>query len=344
MVLALPGCGGGGAGATRSSAHGVVASVGRVQISSSTLAHWMKVMAPHHLVPDPPRYGECVAHDRARARQGARARLREECRTRYQALERRALRFLITSQWVIGEAADEGMGTFGAQAHRLLAEQQSASSRSAAELAASLKASSQNVAGAELELQAELAAEKLRQRHTAARVADADIAAYYRRHAASFHVAEERSFYIADFLPSEAAARRVIREVRRGKSIASFALHESLSRSGWSWSTLGPKRPLYEAIFAAKPHVLAGPVRVKRFYFVVEILSVVPAHVESLSQARAAIDAKLSGERQRRALASFTASMSRKWVAQTDCRAGYVVQKCRQYAGPQEPEEPLTIG
>src|SRR5690242_15615781 len=102
MVLTgLAGCGG--------SAHdGVIVRVGKGAITEGELSRWIATMAPEHVAPDPPRYAACIAHQEAVSPQSVKAELKEECQRQYQALRQQALDFLISSQWLIGEAASSG--------------------------------------------------------------------------------------------------------------------------------------------------------------------------------------------------------------------------------------------
>jgi PPIC-type PPIASE domain len=335
----LAGCGGNGVKTARRN-DPVVAHVGDATISISALTHWMKVLAPQHVVPDEPGFHVCIAHGRTLAPQSTPGQSKEACRRRYEALVRQALEFLISSQWLVQEADAEGIGV----TQRETQEQLSARKRtflSEREFAASLRAISQTPADVVLEIRSELASGKLRRRHGEATVSPADVAAYYRRHLKRFHIAERRYFYLVEFLKSAAAARRVIGEVKHGASMANLGLREGLHRT--SPSIQGIKRPLYEAIFAARPHELIGPVRIRRTYFVVEITKIAPARQQTLAQARDTIERKLIAERKRRALAAFIRSWRTQWAAKTDCSPGYVVQKCRQYTGPKTAEDPLAL-
>jgi hypothetical protein len=67
----------------------------------------MSAMATEHVVPDPPRYTACIARKEANWPQFSKAGLREECRQEYWSLKQRALEYLIASEQLLGEAAEE---------------------------------------------------------------------------------------------------------------------------------------------------------------------------------------------------------------------------------------------
>jgi foldase protein PrsA len=335
-ACALVACGGSGA------RERVVARVGHSAITAAAFTHWMQAMAPQHVAPDPPHYAACIARQKALEPQSTEAALLETCRQQYQTLKQQVLGFLISSRWLIGEAADQGIGTSEPEVKRRLAEKQRSLAASDAEFKQSLNAIDHTIADLELEIRVEVASQKIRQKLIGEepKVTPGEVAAYYRRNIQRFHVPERRYFDIAENFHSAALARKQMREVAAGKYLES--LHESLPRKPFT-DYNGEKRTIYEAIFKARPRVVTGPIRLNRLYFLIRVTRVAPAYVQPLAQVQGAIGKKLSAARQRRTLAAFIAAWRRKWIARTDCDAGYVVQKCRQYAASKTPEEPLAL-
>jgi parvulin-like peptidyl-prolyl isomerase len=317
----------------------VVSRVGDIAITKPTFAHWMTVLAPQHVVPDPPRYAACIARQQAFAPQATGGGLKERCRQRYQALRQRVLDFLISSRWLIDEAADQGMTVSQQDVNQRLAAKRE-SFASAAEFQESLKAIAHTIADVKLEIQAELATERIRRRLSQgeARVTRSEIVDYYQRHIGSYHLPERRYFDIGENFPSAAVARSKMSDVRAGRE----SLHESLPRKSFT-DYEGEKRIIYEAIFKAKPHVVSAPIRLNNLYFLIDVTRITPPYVQSLAQVQRTIGDRLSSERARRTLAAFIAAWRSRWIARTDCDVGYVVQKCRQYSGPKAPEDPLHL-
>jgi hypothetical protein len=308
VPMALTAC---GIGTSRSSP--IVARVGGAPIAQATLTHWMRAMAPRHVVPDAPD----------------------------EALRVRALDFLISSQWLIGEAAAQGVRVTKAQVAQRLAEKERSFPGGRHEFEEFLHAVAHTVADQELEMQAELASEAIRRRLAAQepKITPAEVARYYRQHLlTNFFVPEERHFYIVENIPSAAAARTLMAEVKGGRSLANLSLKESYPRRSYS-AYQGEKRTIIEAIFKATPHVLTGPIRLGTLYFLIEVTRVTNPYTQSFAQVRGAISSQLAAEQQQRTLAAFIASWHSRWKARTDCHAGYVVQRCRQYAGSEAMEE-----
>ena len=115
----------GGSGAIPGDA---VVQVGSQPITNATFTHWLGVAASasaqtatgtagsEPVVPDPPSYSKCVAHLQAAASKPAKgkppptvAQSTAKCEQQYTALKQQVLGFLISSDWVIGEASDQGI-------------------------------------------------------------------------------------------------------------------------------------------------------------------------------------------------------------------------------------------
>jgi hypothetical protein len=308
VAVGLAACGGGEPESV------VVARVGGHPITKAALARQMSAIAPQHLVPDPPRYTKCVARQEALSPQSIRALLKEECQRQYHELLERALGYMISSYWLIGEAADEGLTSrdHGVQA---------------------------------LTVRAQLAAVRIRQRLTAngPTVTDAQILEYYTRHMARFEHRERRYLDIVERFASAAAARNAMRMIARGQSLARFApYHEEFDRPSIS-DVVPKKRAVMRAIFAASPHVLVGPVALNG-YSVFEVTRITPRVLQPLAQVKGSIEQRLGGEQLRRVIVAFVARWRSKWIARTDCLPEYVIQKCKSYDGVRTTEDPTTLG
>jgi len=310
-ALWLAGCGAGTSGA-------VVARVGTTAITSATLAHWVTVLA------------------------GGRASVSPARRV---LLRRQALELLISARWLLGEA----------DAHRLRPSEQAVALRmrerrkaefpgGEAEARAFAREAGITAKDLELEARAELASAGLRRLAgaEAGRVSRAQIVAYYAQNPGRFTTPEQRYVSIAN-RKTKAACERLRREIEARGSVVSSA--QRRVGEGRLHMSAGPghRAVVESALYAYRPYVLTGPVKIARDYFVFKIERVVPARRRPLAEVEGAIRAQLSGEARQRALATFAAAWRAKWSAQTDCRRGYVVPKCRQYVGPPVAEAPLAL-
>jgi len=336
VSAALVGCGGGGHDSR------TVVRVGDGAITAADVAHWMAVLAPGHVVPDRPRYTVCIAREAKLGNQAAGGDPRLECQRRYQELEQQALGYLLSTTWLLGEAAELGAKVSSEDARRQVERRIKSSPNGQREYEESLKATDYTVGDSELEAQAEIARARIRRQliRNEPAVSSAEIARYYRQNIRRYQIPERRYFYIVENLKSEAAAQNAIREIGRGKSIASMSLYESLPRKSFA-SVPGLKRIIYEAIFAAKLNVLAGPVTLNHLRFLFKVTRITPFRLPTLAEVGGAIKQKLTADRNRRTLAQFAKAWRRKWIARTSCIRGYVTDQCRQY-DRRGAEEPLS--
>jgi hypothetical protein len=171
--------------------------------------------------------------------------------------------------------------------------------------------------------------ERLRIAQAAQRLTRAQIVSYYWRHQRRFFVPEHRDVAIIE-TPTEPPIRKAKREIESGKDFADVARRVSTDPRAPNGQKLYLTRSegatlLTDAIFGAKPHVLIGPLLVIWFYLF-DVLRIVPAHELSLAQAQRTIVQILATEEVSRS--SVRAAYERKWVDRTVCQRRYVVRGC----------------
>jgi len=116
-LVGISACGGGIPG-------DAVVQIGGTPITKTAFEHWMSVAAATSTVgttekpavPEPPNYTTCIAHLAKTAPKPAKgqsapttAQLKSECEQQYKSLQSEVLGFLISSDWVIGEASSLGV-------------------------------------------------------------------------------------------------------------------------------------------------------------------------------------------------------------------------------------------
>jgi hypothetical protein len=308
------------------------------------LTHWMSVLATQHIVPDPPRFTACIAALKAADPDAAEPSARASCQQRYQTLRQRALDYLISSDWLAGEAATQGVPVSEREVRETLRKREAALPHGRSEFLEEIKAVAHTISDVKLEIRDELAAFRLRQKLVDAEpeVTAAAIARYYEQHKQQYVHAELRHFYLAEDLPSKHVATKLMEAIRRGTTniaTSGISLYEYLERP----PNLSTARTIVKAIFTATPHHISPPVKVESYYFLVFVARVKPPYVETLAQATGEIKNGLIRQRRRSTLAGFISTWRRQWTAATDCQPGYVVPKCRQYDGMQAEEEPLSF-
>ncbi len=344
----------------------VVVRVGAHAITRAMFAHALaglvKSEGPNEVAPVPPDFAACIKHlEGASAPSGpsgskpSAAELMSKCRQQYQTLEKQALVPLIVDQWVIGGAAEESVHVSDQELEQQLRKAEGGQSQ--AQAAQELATSGRTLADFALETKVQLLAEGIR--HVLARktrhVTSAQVVNYYDEHKRLFSVPKRRDLEIAR-AGSEAEARKIKSEIASGKTFANVVSKLPLryqpiySRKGLVLGYepgLYREPPLDHAIFAAKPNVLSGPVGISLGYYVFEVKRTYPPHQKTLAQAQATIRQQLPDKAYKQALVAFIKGWRVRWKAKTDCQAGYVVVKCRQFkasgAAQLEKEDPYTL-
>jgi foldase protein PrsA len=299
---------------------GVVARVGQVTITNGAVEHWTTALAE------------------GRPPSGATAR---------KALREQALDFLISSDWLLGQAAAEGLTLSETQVQHQLALQRSTSFPGGqTEMEEFLKSTVRTRSDLLLQARAELAATMLRQAVTSRQppIAAAQVARFYAHNRQLYTIPERRTIEFTN-RKSLAAALAVKHEIAAGRPLASLGVRMTIPLSPLSYSLkLGPDATLARAVHFARLGVLTGPVLTNHIdHYVFEVKSITPARLQPLSQVRDSIVRRLAAASKRKALAAFVATWRRQWMARTTCSSGYVVQKCRQFSGTRRPEDPTAL-
>jgi len=342
----------------RASKEVVVQIAGRSSITKGSLEHWMAVGTPKIEVPQPPDYTACITRldsepvVTGQAKPTA-AQLKGACERRYHELKQRTLDSLIATQWLIGEAERLGLKVSDEEINRQLQEEKRRSFPTEAQFQKFLTMSGQTLSDVLLSITEELVSEKIRQmiKNKVGNITRARIAQYYNEHKHSFAVPERRDIE-AIRTWTKAAITRAEMEVRSGRSFADVARRVSIDSPSneHGGATLGvipgqEEKGYDEAIFAARPHVLTGPLYLRRRYYVFEVTRVIPGYQKTFAQVQASIARQLPAQLQQQALVDFIKRWRRTWTAKTSCRTGYVVQKCKQYkvSATTPKEDPFTL-
>ena len=332
----------------------VLARVGGVPITLGQVRHLMVMSsATEGPVPDPPSYAGCIAQTKAHAgssKGSDPAQLKRACQQRYRQLLEAGLSSAIHTQWIIGEAGEEGVKVPISAAEQEFELSRKSSFKTTGEFAAYLKKTKRSRNDVVSELWVGKLTDGIFARiHARYRPAsDTEIAQYYEKHKQQFETPPGRDVHIVR-TTTRVAALRAKKELEAGTSFASVAKRLSAiaqpvrSKNGLT-SHLLPhfysEPPLNDAIFAAKPGVISGPVFVSKpkvlasepgsGYYVFEVIRTTPGHQTSLDQARAEIAPALTKHNQEKTLAGSIAAIRVRWKKRTDCAPGYVVPTCRQ--------------
>ncbi len=334
-----------------------VVQVGGTAITKDAFDHWMTVAAASTAsstgqkpaIPEPPKYTACIAHLAATAAKPAKGQsapstkeLKAECETEYKSLQTEVLGFLISSQWVIGEASSLGVKLTDAQVKKEFLKIKNEEFPKAAEFEKFLATSGQSVSDLLLRVKLNLLSEKIQKQivKNKSKVTEAQIVKYYNENKSRYGTPEKRNVEII-LTKTEAAATSAKKEVESGKSFASVAKRVSIDPTSKADGGLlkevvkgEEEKALDTAIFSAAKNVLSGPVKTPFGYYVFEVLSTTPGTQQAFAKVKSTIKTELVSQGEQKALSSFVKDFKKKWLDKTECRSGYVVPDCKSYKAP----------
>jgi hypothetical protein len=293
----------------------IVVRVGNQAISEATVEDWTRVV------------------ERGGAFSGSRG-------TPEGTARQRAIALLISSNWLIGEAARQGVTVTPASVRQALARRQGEGRESQKRL----HATGQTLAGLEFETRAELAAEavlgKLAKR--AESVPEQDVREYYEHNLASFHTPEVRITDLIEAIPSRAAAAALARRIGTARRFPRTPWHEYVTKTP-NFTGTPQKAELVSAIFAARPGAISRPMMIDDTWAIFVVRNVLPPVPRRLAQVRAEILKRLRATRRRELKARYDSEYVKLWRSRTTCRSGYVAPGCPQLGGSLEAyEDPFS--
>ena len=333
-----------------------VAEVDEQAITRSEFDHWMTVFAKSgagqgqqggagttpSTVPDPPDYTACIKAKRdaaAKTKSKARptnAQLKRQCSSEYTSLRDQALGLLIASEWLEGEAADQGIKVTPAEVTKSINDQRKEQYPREEDFQKALKDAGFTMADLRFQTRLQKLQEKLIDKiskrakdPTAKQIAD-----YYEKNKSQFVQPESRDLRIV-LAKDEATANRAKQAIEDGQTWSSVARRYSTdegskNQAGRLTVTKGNQEPAFDdAVFGAKNGDLLGPIKTQFGYYVVEIEKITKGSQQSLEAATPTIKQVLAQEAEQKAIADFSEEYRKKWTEKTDCREGFAIQGCK---------------
>jgi foldase protein PrsA len=355
--LGLAACGSGGIPGD------AVVQVGSTPITKATYEHWLGVAASSSaqtgttaskpVVPDPPTFSACVAHFQATAAKPAKgqkaptaAQYKTQCEQEYTALKQQVLGFLISANWVIGEASDQGLSVSDKEVEKKFDELKKQQFPKEAAFQKFLASTGQTTSDLLLRVKLNLLSQKIQQKISkegGKSVTQAQIEKYYNENKQRFGQPERRDLALI-LTKTQAQAEAAKQEIQSGKSFASVAKSKSIDPAS---KTTGGSLPgvvkgqeqaaLNTAVFAAKTNVLSGPVKTPFGYYIFEVKAVHAPTQQPLAKVKESIKQQLAATQQQTALTKFVASFKKKWEGRTECRKEFMVMDCKGYKAPKVP-------
>jgi foldase protein PrsA len=326
-----------------------VASVDGTPITRADYEKWATITAKGSaqgravVIPDPPNFTRCIATLRQQSRP-ARGQpaptdvtLRAQCRQQNEALVAQTMGTLIQNIWIEKEADAQNVSVSDADVKRQLAQTKRQSFRDEAAYQRFLKTSGMTEADVleRVRIQALAAALTRKIQNSAAPVTDAQIQSYYNRNRTQFALPERRDVELI-LTRTQAQANTAKSAVQGGTSWAAAARQYSTDAAskatGGVLKGVGQgqqDRAFDQAAFSARKGVIVGPVKGQFGYYVLRVTAITPAQQTPLSQARTQIRSILQQQGTQTKMNTFIRDFQDRWKSKTNCRAGYVVQLCK---------------
>src|SRR3954463_15366618 len=343
-----------------------VANVDGTLVTTQQFGHWLTVAAHSQnptggavSVPDAPTFAKCAAAKRKSQPAPAKgqkpptdAQLKAQCKQEYDGLRDQVMQFLISAQWIQGEADDQGIKVSQADVNKRFAQTKKQSFPKEADFQKFLKQSGMTQSDILCRVKLDALSSKIRDKVTKgkSKVTDAQITTYYNKNKKRFAQPERRDLKIVltKTLAQANAAKKALEAGQSWKVVAKkYSTDQSTKNTGGQLLavTKGQQDRTFEnAAFKAPKNKVLGPVKTQFGYYVFEVSKVTPASQQSLSQAKATIKQLLASQNQQKALNDFVKTFQKKWKDRTDCRKGYITQDCSNAPKPKKTASTATPG
>ena len=341
-----------------------VAKVDGTSITKDDFNHWLKIAAISSQgqtdpevasgkkaaeIPDPPNFTNCVAQKQKTAPTPAKGQpaptttqFKQQCSTEYNGLRDQVLQFLISAQWIVGEAKDQGIKVTDSEVNTQFETTKKQSFPKEADFQKFLKSSGMGLDDLKFRVRVQALSDKLRTKVTKGKdtVTQAQIADYYNKNKSRFAQPERRDLRIV-LTKTKAKADQALAALKSGQSFKTVAKKYSIDQAS---KNQGGKllavakgqqeKALDDAVFKAPKGKTEGPVKTQFGYYVFKVTKVTAASQQSLAQATPTIKQLLQSQNQQKALDDFVKDFQKRWKDKTNCRNGFVTQDCKNAPKP----------
>ncbi len=343
-----------------------VVRVGDTAIKKNAYEHWLSIAAvgqaaqlnpqaaqsgvkPKVSIPEPPDFKACVAEKLKTAPKPAKgqpkptdAQFKDQCKQEYTALRDQTLQYLISSQWLLGEASDRGVKVSDAEVKKQFLATKKQSFPKEADYQKFLTSQGTTEADLFFRVKIDAITNKLRENIVKGKdkVPPAQIQTYYDKNKARFAQPERRDLRIV-LTKTKAKAAQAKKQLAGGASFKTVAKKLSIDQAskGQGGVLLAvakgqQEKALDAAVFAASKGKLSGPVKTQFGYYVFRVQKITKGTQQSLKEATATIKQLLASQNQQKALDKFVKDFRNKWKALTSCKDGFVTQDCKNAPKP----------
>jgi foldase protein PrsA len=300
-------------------------------------------------VPDPPDFTKCVAYLKKTAPKPAKgqpkttdAQYKAQCKQQYDSTRDRALQQLISNEWILGEAKDQGVSVSDAEVRKEMNAQIKQFFKKKGQFEQYLKTSGLTRDDIFEQFKINQLTQKIRDKvlKDVPKVNDAQIAAFYKKNKAQFQQPERRNMLIV-LAKTKGNADKAKAELESGKSFASVAKKYSIDPStktqGGQLNGVAKgqqEKALDQAAFKAKKGALVGPIKTQYGWYVFKVTGSTPASNTTLAKAKPTIRQQLVSQNENKVLGDFAKKFQEDWQGDTNCAKGYVVAQCKNAPKP----------
>jgi foldase protein PrsA len=332
LLVLLPGCGGDD---DDKPPRGAVATVDGEPIPKSEFDHWADVV---------------FRSQQGATRNGKRKpKVPKPGSPEYKQLSSQVMQFLVSSRWIVGEAADRGITASPTEIKRSFEQTKKQSFPSDKAYQRFLKQSGQSQEDIDFRVRSDVLATKLRTEVTkeAGDVSDDDVQDYYDQNQAQFSQPERRDLQVV-VNKNENKAREALNRLQEGESFKRVvkALSSDPATKQQDGKLLGvakgqQEKALDDAVFKAKKDELVGPIKTQQGFYVFKVSKITPASKQSLEQSKEGIRQLLISQKQQQSLDAFTQGFREEWREKTNCVKAYEIPDCK---GAEQPQTGLGAG
>ncbi|HWH10907.1 MAG TPA: peptidylprolyl isomerase [Solirubrobacteraceae bacterium] len=330
-----------------------VAVVDGSPITKASFDHWLQIAensmattatAAHAPLPVPPDFTACIAFHRTNDPQPAKgqpapttAALKTECQQAYTSGLQQTMPFLITADWLQGEAAAQKISVSASTVASQLKQIEAAQFPTPTALAQFLQQSGESNNDLLYRVRVDALSNDLRTKITngAPKVTPAAIQAYYNAHKSSYGKPETRDLRVV-LTSTPAAANRVLALLKANVSFTKvarqFSIDTTTKKSGGALigqTQAGLEVNLGTAVFAAPLHKVEGPIKTTLGYEIFKVQKITPGTQPTLAQETASITTTLTTTNQNNTLNAYVKRFNAKWTALTNCATGFIVTDCK---------------
>jgi foldase protein PrsA len=356
LAVALAACGGG----DDSIPGNAVAKVGDNAIKKETFDHWMQVAAissqggaaggaTEAAVPDAPEFTNCIAEKTKSAPKPAKGQpkptpesFKTQCKQEYDGLKQQVLQFLISSEWIQGEAEEQDVKVSDAEVDKQFEKTKKQSFPKAADFDKFLKSSGMTLEDIKFRVRLDALSNALRTKITKGKdkVDDQQISDYYEKNKTRFAQPERRDLRIV-LTKTQARANEAKSALQGGATFKDTAKKYSIDQASKNQGGVllavakgQQEKALDTAVFSAAKGKLEGPVKTQFGWYVFKVTKVTPASQQSLKDATPTIKQLLASQNQQKALDKFVKDFREKWKQKTNCQKDFTTQDCKNAPKP----------